>query len=382
MESNRDADEARVGGGPWQFFGALLGPGLRGGVQRYAAHLIVIGVAVVAIWLTNLDVLARIPDSSEIEFVASEAAAGEPNTLAVEGAASGDVQGATHTAVIMRQIDPHTNIPARPRRDVITYVVESGDTLFGIAEKFGITPETVLWGNQFVLGDDPHSLRPGQELSISPVNGVLRVVQPGDTIDGLATVYRTTADAIINWPGNELDPDNPILTEGQVLVVPGGEREFVQWVIPQITRTQRNALPVDAGPGACAGGYSGGAVGTGSFIWPANNRFISGNNYSSFHLGIDIAAGYGDPIYASDSGVAVFAGWNNWGYGNLVVIDHGNGWQTMYAHLSQWNVSCGQSVQQGAIVGLAGSTGNSSGPHLHFEMNFNGSRPNPWNYLQ
>ena len=351
------------------------------GLLRYSTHLLVIGVAIAAIWITNLNILDRLPTASMLELAAADASAGIELQPEIRLPSPLGNVPQFESAVLTRRIDSHTNIPARPRRDVVNYVVEAGDSLFGIAEKYGITPETVLWGNQFVLGDDPHSLRPGQELLISPVNGVLRYVQPGDTIAGLASVYRTSADAITLWPGNNLDLDNPVLTEGQILVVPGGEREFVQWVIPQISRASRNVLPLDAGPGACPGGYTGGALGSGAFIWPAVSQFISGNSYSSFHLGIDIAAGFGDPIFAADSGVAVFAGLNNWGYGNLVVIDHGNGWQTTYAHLSQWNVSCGQSISQGTILGLGGSTGNSSGPHLHFEMNFNGSRPNPWNYL-
>ena len=263
---------------------------------------------------------------------------------------------------------------------MITYTVRSGDTLFGISEKYGITPETILWSNA-ILKDDPHLLRPDQELLISPVTGVVRVVHEGDTVDGLASVYRADAEDIINWPGNQLDPDNPALIEDSVIVVPGGERDFVQWTVPRIARAKRNPLPMSAGPGACTGGYQGGAVGSGSFIWPASNRYLSGYNYSGYHPAIDIAAGLGAPIYASDSGVVVFAGWSNWGYGYMVVVDHGNGWQTLYSHLSQWNVNCGQSVYQGTVLGLSGSTGNSTGPHLHFEINYQGTRVNPWNYL-
>jgi murein DD-endopeptidase MepM/ murein hydrolase activator NlpD len=124
-------------------------------------------------------------------------------------------------------------------------------------------------------------------------------------------------------------------------------------------------------------------IGSGGFVWPANAHYLSGNNYWSGHLGIDIAAGLGDPVYAADGGVTVFAGWSNWGYGNMVVIDHGNGWQTLYAHLRDTGVlsKCGESVVQGQLIGWAGSTGNSSGPHLHFELNFKGTRPNPWSYL-
>ncbi len=130
-----------------------------------------------------------------------------------------------------------------------------------------------------------------------------------------------------------------------------------------------------------SGGYIGGATGTGTFVWPVTTRWLSGTDYTALHLGVDLAAAVGQPVFAADSGVVTFAGWSNWGYGNMVMLDHGNGWTTLYSHFSQWNVSCGQSVNKGQIVGLAGSTGNSTGPHLHFEMNFQGSRPNPFSYL-
>lgn len=134
------------------------------------------------------------------------------------------------------------------------------------------------------------------------------------------------------------------------------------------------------GAGACPGGYEG-VYGTGSFIWPAINRTISGNDYWSGHLALDIGAALGEPISAADSGVVVFAGWSTGGYGYAVAIDHGNGYQTLYAHLSKVNVSCGQSVSQGQTIGLAGSTGNSTGAHLHFEIRYQGGFVNPWYVL-
>ncbi len=350
-------------------------------MNRYGYHLvlIVLVATVVVLFRWNpLDSLAaqiEIPVLSSQPYADTASEAGLPAVLMAT-----DVDENIPIPPLTRRVNPHTLIPSRARQEVITYTVRPGDTLFGISEKYGITPETVLWGNP-VLKDDPHLLRAGQELLISPITGVLRVVYSDDTIEGLATAYRANADDILYWPGNHLDPDNPVLVEDTILVIPGGERDFVQWTVPRITRAQRSPLPTGAGPGACAGGYSGGAVGSGSFIWPAANRYLSGFNYSSYHRGIDIATAHGVPIYAADSGVVMFAGWSNWGFGYMVVLDHGNGWQTLYSHLSQWNVGCGQSVYQGNVVGLAGSTGNSTGPHLHFEMNYQGSRPNPWNYL-
>jgi murein DD-endopeptidase MepM/ murein hydrolase activator NlpD len=136
------------------------------------------------------------------------------------------------------------------------------------------------------------------------------------------------------------------------------------------------------GPGACST-VADGAVGAGVFIWPANSHFLSGFDYApgANHRGIDIDGNTGDGVYAVDNGVVVYAGWNNWGYGNVVVINHGNGWQTLYAHLSAYNVGCGQSVYQTNVIGAIGSTGNSTGSHLHFEMMYNGTKVNPWDYL-
>ncbi len=136
------------------------------------------------------------------------------------------------------------------------------------------------------------------------------------------------------------------------------------------------------GPGAC-GEIAYGAVGTGAFVWPTDAHWLSGFDYNpgANHPAIDIAGHLGAPIYAADTGVIVYAGWNNYGYGNVLVIDHGNGWQTLYAHLSAYFVACGDSVYQGKQIANMGSTGNSTGPHLHFEMNYNGTKLNPHDYL-
>ena len=374
---DRSSSHGRVGWNP----DSTTSRGLRALLKSYRYHLVLIGLIAAVAALFRWDPLRRLASQIEMPMLPSRPLANAANGAGLPGAlmATG-LEEQVPVPPLTQWVNLHTLIPSRARQEVITYTVRPGDTLFGISEKYGITPETVLWGNP-VLKDDPHLLRAGQELLISPVTGVLRVVHKDDTIEGLAAAYHANADDILNLPGNHLDPDNPVLIEGSVLVIPGGERDFVKWTVPRITRAQRSPLPTGAGPGACAGGYSGGAVGSGGFIWPAANRYLSGFGYSSYHRGIDVAAGHGVPIYAADSGVVMFAGWSNWGYGYMVVVDHGNGWQTLYAHLSQWNVSCGQSVYQGNVVGLAGSTGNSTGPHLHFEMNYQGSRPNPWNYL-
>jgi murein DD-endopeptidase MepM/ murein hydrolase activator NlpD len=283
----------------------------------------------------------------------------------------------------------HTELPSSPRMDVTIYTVQVGDTLFGIAEKFGLKPETLLWGNQIVLGDNPHNIRPGQELNILPIDGTYHRWSEGDGLNGVAKFFGVTPEDIINFPGNHLDAETigdwsrPNIDPGTWLIIPGGKRSFVSWSLPPGGIPRENpSVAKGFGAGVC-GSQVQGVVGAGAFIWPAPNHRITGFNWSpeTNHSGVDIDGDLGQPVYAADNGVIVYAGWNNWGYGNVVVINHGNGWQTLYAHLDTVAVGCGQSVFQGGVIGTIGSTGNSTGPHLHFEMMIDGVKVNPNDYL-
>jgi len=278
---------------------------------------------------------------------------------------------------IPRHLNYHTIIPNRPGVDVRDYTVDAGDSVFEIAQKFNIEPETVLWANYEQLNDNPDTISVGMELKIPPVDGVYYEWKDGDTIEEVAGRFEAKPEEILNWPGNQLDLTNPNLEPGSWILVPGGHREFRQWIIPTIPRGNAGVSRSVYGGGACEGGYSG-AYGSGAFAWPAGNHSLSGNDYWSGHLGIDIAAGEGAAIYAADSGVVVFAGWATGGYGYMVMLDHGNGYQSLYAHMSKVAVGCGQSVGKGGTIGYAGSTGNSTGAHLHFEVRFQGGFVSPW----
>ena len=290
-------------------------------------------------------------------------------------------------ASVVPMANPYTTIPNRQRRGILKYTVQAGDTLFGIAALYGLTPETLLWANFDALQDNPHLLKPGMELNIPPVNGIVYTVESGDTVESIAAKYKATTDAIYAdaYEWNQLKPGQQPQV-GAVLIIPGGSREFKSWALTAAANdnvaTNSDGVPVarNSNAGFCKD-VSVGLVGSGSFIWPAPQHWVSGNNYAPWHPGIDIAAHMGDPIYAADNGTVVYAGWNTWGYGNLVVIDHGNGWQTWYAHNSAIYVGCGQNVFQGSTIAAAGSTGRSTGPHLHFETRFNGTLPNPFNVL-
>jgi hypothetical protein len=287
---------------------------------------------------------------------------------------------------IIRRAVLHT-VSEHRRIDIIQYTVKSGDTVFGIAETFGLKPSTVLWSNLYVLSDDPHRLSPKQVLTILPVDGVYYDWHANDGLNGVARVFRVKPEDIINYPGNHLDAQtigdlsHPNIKPGTWLIIPGGSRDFITWSAPQITR-QNPAVANILGPGAC-GKIADGAVGTGSFVWPTTEHWLSGFDYhpEANHAAVDLAGQLGNKIFAADAGVVVYSGWNDWGYGNVIVMDHGNGWQTLYAHLSVIYAGCGYSVTSGALIGLMGSTGRSTGPHLHFELMKNGAKVNPHDFL-
>ena len=365
-----------------RLWNTLIGIGLGESILRVGTTVLSIALLAVVIWLLRV-FYAQTPPSEE---TVNALQAGP--TVPVPG-----IQGAAPLAEmafggIPRLADLHTTIPSRPRQDVIKYTVIEGDTVFGIAEKFGLKPETVLWSNYYILLDDPHALQPDQELNILPVDGTYHEWQQGEGLNGIATYYGVKPEDIIDYPANNLDLAavgdfaNPNIAPGTWLVVPGGHREFISWSAPLGLTRENPASARVLGPGAC-GPITGGAVGFGTFIWPANSHYLSGFDYApnANHWGIDVAGNTGEGVYATDAGVVVYAGWNNYGYGNMIMVDHGNNFQSLYAHLSGINVQCGQSVGQGDVIGAIGNTGRSTGSHLHFEIRAISSWVNPWDVL-
>ncbi len=355
---------------------------------RFSTAVLTITLILLIVWVTDTFYIKTTPaDENASSFVAN---AETLPTQTLTAPAPSFFGGGSDTDGIDRSADLHTILPdRRSRYEVTQYTVEYGDNIFSIAERFNLLPETILWGNRYTLGDDPHFIVPGQVLNILPVNGVYHRWGAGEGLNGVASVYGVTPEDIINWPGNDLNADeigdyaNPNIPADKMLVIPGGRGTYPDFRTPRITRDEP-ATAKNLGPGACVGSFDG-ITGTLSFIWPSSERYLSGYEYSpeTNHFGIDIAGRLGNPIYAADSGVVVYAGWNDYGYGEMIVIDHGYGWQTLYAHLSQINVGCGQEVYQGDTIGLMGSTGQSTGPHLHFEMRSDDyGRVNPWDFLQ
>jgi murein DD-endopeptidase MepM/ murein hydrolase activator NlpD len=347
-------------------------------VRLYASQIGLLALLIVVAFLAGCSTPTTSYSETPSATSVSQPATPDPSILPEYTTLAGRVG-------LQRNTTLHTNMPDRPRLDVIKYLVSSGDTLFGIAEKFGLDPQSVLWGNWDTLEQDPHTLQPGQELNIPPVDGVLYEWGAGESLYSVAEEFKTTPEDILEWPGNHLsfniDYSNPQIAPGTLIVIPDGKRDLPSWQMVAITRANPAAASI-LGPGYC-GSVSSGVIGNGSFSWPTSSHWLSGYNFiPGVHEAIDIGGSVGNLITASDSGVIVYAGWNNYGYGNVVVIDHGTGWQTLYAHLDTISVGCGQSVYQGGPIGTMGVTGNSSGPHLHFEMRSDiWGRVNPLNYL-
>ena len=247
--------------------------------------------------------------------------------------------------------------------EIITYTVQTNDNVFAIAQGFGLQVETIMWANPKVE-TAPDLLSVGQILTILPVDGIYYTVQPGDTVAKLAKTYKITEDKIVSFELNNLE-EPYALAAGQQLVLPGGRKKVVPSNYYPLTRVYRTP--------------AGAAKGSGRFAWPTHGILTQG--YWSGHLAIDIANRTGTPIRAADGGYVVLAGRDTWGYGNQVLIDHGNGFLTRYAHLDRIMIKAGQSVKKDQQIGTMGNTGRSTGPHLHFEIIKDRIRRNPLGFL-
>lgn len=261
--------------------------------------------------------------------------------------------------------DPHTSVSQKPRSEIEEYKVENGDTMSTIAQKKGISVDTIKWAND-LSGD---SIKPGQILKILPVTGVGYIVKTGDSLASVAKKYSAEEQAIMDFPFNDV-PDDFKLRVGQLLIIPEGSP-------PQILIPKPKPQPqyLAQGPGSA---FS--APGGAQFIWPTNG--IITQYFSWYHPGDDIANRSAPAVSASDGGTVIGAGWNNSGYGNRVIIDHGNGYTSLYAHLSNIYVSAGDTVSSGQLIGQMGSTGRSTGTHLHFEIHYKGVALNPLGILK
>jgi len=286
----------------------------------------------------------------------------------------------TQVNSLERITDLKTIIPDRSLDYIQRYSVQPLESVVSIANKFNLKKETILWSNESELRSDPSTVQVNTFLYVPPVDGVYYEWKDGDTLDAVAAKYKVDVGAILTWPSNHLDLTDPQIVPGQYVMIPGGQGAPIEWIIPIAYQAHAGATRSFESQCSINGYYNW----SGSFIWPTKTTKISGNDFWAGHLGIDIGAYLGDPVWASSAGVVIWAGNRSDGYGNTVILEHdfgSNVYITLYGHLSQIYVKCGQAVDQGTPIGAAGSSGNSTGPHLHFELRYNGGFLNPHQYV-
>jgi murein DD-endopeptidase MepM/ murein hydrolase activator NlpD len=270
------------------------------------------------------------------------------------------------TDIIPRKEIALTEIPAaRKSTEPFSYTIQSGDTLFGIGSKFKISVDAIKYVNSLT---DATVLQVGKVLTIPPVSGLIHEVVSGDTLTKIASRYDVPVQAIADF--NYLF-DTSTLALGTELVIPGAK--VPQPVIAYSLPTPGGAPARGAGQPTPSKNYC---------VWPTTVRYVS-QYFTWYHNGLDIASGRGvamPPLFSCTEGVVTRAGWDSFGLGLHVRISHGDGYETVYGHMSSLNVEYGQRVSRGDVIGWMGNTGNSTGPHVHFMVKYNGAPQNPLNY--
>jgi murein DD-endopeptidase MepM/ murein hydrolase activator NlpD len=339
-------------------------------INRYLTHATILALALVVLALGGLPVFQEnilasraeaMPVLTNMQASATASLVQSTPTPFFVRNTLGRFYSASDIEIVQRQALPHTEIPTRLRLDVITYTVLPGDTVQGIAITYGLKDTTIMWSNP-AIEDMPDFLRIGQQVVILPLDGVYHTVKEGDTLQSIAKKYKVETSAITDVSYNHLQGPDYKIEPGTRLIVAGGEKPYV----PKVVTAYNGPVPE-------------GSRGTGLFLWPATGSLTQG--YWWGHRALDIAAYTGAPLYAADSGFVSFAGWTDIGYGYMIIIDHANGYATYYAHCSGFYVSVGQAVNRGQLIGTMGSTGNSTGPHVHFEIRLGDTLLNPRAYL-
>lgn len=271
------------------------------------------------------------------------------------------------TDIIPKKEMALTSLPEeRKRNQSFQYTIQQGDTLYSIGNQFKVSVDALQYINGLT---DSSVLTVGKEITIPPVSGLIHEVEKGDTLNSIANEYDVAPQAIADF-NYILDTEK--LAVGTELVIPGGK-------VPE------EPAPVIYVPVQPSFGQPGSAVeDKGYCVWPTTVRTIS-QYFTWYHNGLDIAAGRGNampPLLACNSGTVIRSGWDPFGLGLHVILDHGDGYQTVYGHMSRIDVSFGESVSRGEQLGMMGSTGRSTGPHVHFMVKYNGVAQNPLNFTQ
>jgi murein DD-endopeptidase MepM/ murein hydrolase activator NlpD len=281
------------------------------------------------------------------------------------------------TMMIAASVPPVVATSEPPKPPFFIYTVQEGDTVGGVASRFGIASTSILWNNLDLENADELSV--GQQIRVPNSDGIVYEVRLGDTLTDLAGYFDVDVQQILDFPANNLSNVDDIV-ENQTIFIPNGTLPAPAAPDPEVTDIEPDAPYVEPAVPPPATGRPSSASG---LIWPVTGR-ISSYFGPSHPLGIDIDQfnSPGAPVYASASGTVTFAGGASCcSYGLYIVIDHGNGLETLYAHLGSFTVSQGEYVEQGQVIGYVGLTGYTTGYHLHFEVHLNGQVVNPLNYL-
>ncbi len=310
----------------------------------------------------------------------------EPEALA-DLTVPGSIAEQPGTAPIAKTEPPEDSVVERTKTEL--YIVQAGDLVGTIAHRFGVDVGTIITANHL---SKRAAIKPGDTLKIPPVSGILHTVKKGDTLGKLAKLYQADVDKIAT--ANQLEART--LTIGTEIVIPDGIPIAV--ITPRSTTTIRPNVPrttishksydqyqelIDThGDGRTkpADAAIDNAPAT-KLLWPTVQHIIT-QYYGWRHTGIDLDGDYTDPVYAAADGIVETAGWNNSGYGLQVMIDHGTGYKTRYGHTSKMFVAVGDHVNKGQTIAMVGTTGRSTGTHLHFEVYRNGKRQNPLAYIK
>lgn len=280
--------------------------------------------------------------------------------FAVEDAHGQDLHVMTQQLLLSGKVSPE--IAARVNSHTALYQVKPGDTLWEIADNLGTDWEIIAAMNFLTQ----NSVKAGQILVVPVEKEVVYTVQKGDYLSRIAKRFNVSLDEIVRVNGI-INPN--VIEVGQELIIPGGQNVIQVSANTKNTRLRNSTM---ANRGIIT-----------SLLWPVQGRITShfGSRNNGFHHGLDIAAPHGTSIKAARSGTVEFAGWLNI-YGRAVIINHGSGYKTMYAHNSQNLVKEGQQVTAGQTIAKIGATGNATGPHVHFEVIVDGKRVDPLRFLR
>jgi murein DD-endopeptidase MepM/ murein hydrolase activator NlpD len=277
------------------------------------------------------------------------------------------------TIILGSGVTPSSNSSANAgRTEVVYYTVQAGDVISTIAREFDLKIATILWSNNLSVRS---YIKPGDKLKILPVDGVVHKVARGDTLIKIAKKYSADQGEIASY--NHLQPNGSDLVLGEEILVPNG-KIISEPSRPQVVAARKyTSLSVIAAPPPSVEAPAGSG-----WLWPAGVRTIT-QYFNRKHIGLDIAGPIGTPVYASRAGTVIKSqcGWNS-GYGCYIIVDHGGGLQTLYGHASELYVSVGEEVEQGQVIMAMGSTGHSTGPHVHFEVRSGYTRYNPLKYIR